>query len=771
MATGLHVLWCAAWLSAAQPGDVLPCGEPLFPARQFDLPQDPRGVAAADFDHDGNADLAVAHLSSFSILQGGGDGTFGDPVETPMATIPAGGRPLASADLNGDGNADLAIAVSTGYVVVLLGDGAGSFSTGRYPAGPLPSSIAIDDLDDDGDPDIAVVSLFEGSVGILLNQGDGTFIGLTAAPPVVSPRFIAIAEFNGDRNADLAVASTAADAVSILLGHGDGTFDPPLMLETADGPVMVVAGDLDGDGDDDLAVAGAEPAIFVHLGDGSGGFAPPATYGAGSLAKFLAGVDLDDDGDVDLVEISEECVMFGVQHCVGVLENQGDATFSAAVSHAVGQGPAAAVIMDLTGDGHADLAVARDGEVFSGPSLTVLRGRGDATFETAVIPDLVTSYNLTVADLDQDGNVDLASSNWAVVVRLGNGDGTFTAATSYPGGMGAGYVAVADINGDGILDLGVSSENLNHGIFLLYGTGDGSFQVWGSPFTYGEGRDVALADFDGDSDVDLAMTSLGPFPPHLSLFFNDGTGNWSYTPAVEYQIGDCPAEMAEGDLDGDGDVDLAIIDICNAELWLVFNDGDGGFSPTSQFELVSGFNYDLTLGDLDLDGWLDVVATVLVGDEPQLAVLLSQGGGVLADPVFISAGSGGTVAIGDVDRDGLPDLVTGALSILRGTGEGAFGPPSTFAGFVGRAVGLLDVDHDGDVDVASNHARLNLFVNNMCPLGDLDGDGAVAVVDFLLLLAAWGPCPDPCPPRCDADLDGDCAVGVGDFLTLLAHWG
>ena len=56
-------------------------------------------------------------------------------------------------------------------------------------------------------------------------------------------------------------------------------------------------------------------------------------------------------------------------------------------------------------------------------------------------------------------------------------------------------------------------------------------------------------------------------------------------------------------------------------------------------------------------------------------------------------------------------------------------------------------------------------------LGDLDGDGHVTVNDFLLLLAAWGPCPAPCPPSCPGDLDGDCAVGVLDFLLLLAEWG
>ncbi len=55
--------------------------------------------------------------------------------------------------------------------------------------------------------------------------------------------------------------------------------------------------------------------------------------------------------------------------------------------------------------------------------------------------------------------------------------------------------------------------------------------------------------------------------------------------------------------------------------------------------------------------------------------------------------------------------------------------------------------------------------------GDLDGDGVVGIIDFLELLASWGPCAEPCPPSCPADLDGDCTVGITDFLLLLANWG
>ncbi len=57
------------------------------------------------------------------------------------------------------------------------------------------------------------------------------------------------------------------------------------------------------------------------------------------------------------------------------------------------------------------------------------------------------------------------------------------------------------------------------------------------------------------------------------------------------------------------------------------------------------------------------------------------------------------------------------------------------------------------------------------PPGDLDGDCQVGIKDFLMLLALWGPCPNPCPPSCVGDLDGDCTVGIIDFLMLLANWG
>ncbi|MHC4429704.1 MAG: hypothetical protein ACYS0D_14045, partial [Planctomycetota bacterium] len=118
-----------------------------------------------------------------------------------------------------------------------------------------------------------------------------------------------------------------------------------------------------------------------------------------------------------------------------------------------------------------------------------------------------------------------------------------------------------------------------------------------------------------------------------------------------------------------------------------------------------------------------------------------------------------------------------SISVLRNLGNATFAPQQQFStGFGPEQVVCADLDGAGgpDIVVANGGASfLSEFINcaEFSALGDLDGDGSVGITDFLLLLAAWGPCPDPCPPSCPADLDGDCVVGVTDFLVLLANWG
>lgn len=763
----------AAAIAPGAPGQALPCGDSLFPAQRFELPHKPRAMAAADFDRDGDADLAVLHskADSFSLLSGSGDGSFEVAVEHQL---PSQGRALAAADLDGDGDADLAITTygmppdgDGAAVLVLSGDGHGSFASAvAFPAGPFPSALAVGDLDGDGDPDIAATNeLSGGTVAILLNDGSGTFSEPISQLTLGSPTSIAIGEFNGDGHRDLAVANASADALSILLGNGDGTFSPATLVPTGGYPMATVVDDLDGDGHDDVAVtAFSGNEVYIHLGDGNGGFANPMTSLAGSNPGVLAAGDLDGDHDADLVVINGDygCVMFGYQFCVGVMRNLGAGTFEPFVAYPVGGRPAAVAIAELTGDGRADLAV---GTEDFGWGVTVLRGRGDATFEAAeVLSGEVKSFRLAVADLNEDGNSDLVGT---YVVRLGNGDGTFSPPIPHWPFVTS-DLAVADLTGDGIMDLALAPDQLWH-VVILQGVGDGSFVVQGNWVTAGECRDVIAADFDGDGDADLAVTAFHPLTPHLSLLFNDGAGN--FAELVQYQVGGSPGRIAGGDLDGDGDADLAISDVWNETVWLTFNNGLGAFSPPVGLDLVYSDTTDIAIGDLDLDGRLDLVVSLGVNLSNQLAVFFNQGGVLFADPVYLDAGLGGGVTVGDINRDGLPDFVMGSIAVMLGAGGGTFGPPSAYGGFAGGSVGLLDIDHDGDLDVASNGARANVFVNDMCPAADLDGDGAVGIVDFLLLLISWGPCPSPCPPYGSGDVDGDCSVGLSDFAALLAGWG
>jgi hypothetical protein len=183
------------------------------------------GIAAGDFNKDGNLDLAAANFgsNSVSLLRNKGKAFFYDDQEKDLAagTNPAG---IACADFNGDGIPDLVVANwGSNSISVFLGKGDGSFNARQdFPTGRNPLMIAVSDFSRDGHLDVAVTSIADEKVSILLGRGDGTF-GLKNDVSVdTDPIWIVAADLNGDEKPDLAVS--CEQAVDVLIGMGDGAF-------------------------------------------------------------------------------------------------------------------------------------------------------------------------------------------------------------------------------------------------------------------------------------------------------------------------------------------------------------------------------------------------------------------------------------------------------------------------------------------------------------------------------------------------------------------
>lgn len=321
-----------------------------------------RGLAAGDWDHDGDIDLAVANFSNSTVvkMENNGLGTFSTTGGT--ITGQSGASAVIALDWDGDGFLDLAVANHGSSSVEFLGnDGSGAFNSVDEIFGQSGAlALAAGDWNGDGDIDLAVANFSGNEVAILENDGAGTFADVEAIGGLFGADALAAGDWDGDGDLDLAVANRTGNSVVVLKNDGDGGFTGGTTIGVQSGATSLATGDWDNDGDLDLAVANSiagagEVAILQN--DGTGVFTDiAAVTGMTGTSAVVAG-DWDGDGDLDLA-VANSTAGAGE---VAILQNDGSSNFS--VDNTVGSqtGASGLVAGDWDGNNTLDLAVANSG--------------------------------------------------------------------------------------------------------------------------------------------------------------------------------------------------------------------------------------------------------------------------------------------------------------------------------------------------------------------------------------------------------------------------
>ena len=457
------------------------------------------GAVAGDVSGDGITDLACDMYESCRdcdpgygatgrTLFGNGDGTFRD-VGTGAV------RAFMIHDVDGDGVGDV-LGNLGGSLEVIAWRPDGSHRSSTLPlVGAV--AVAVGDLNGDGRPDMAAASN-QDFVMVMIGNGDLTFGSESDHLLNFSPTVVASGDLNGDGRPDLVALSENTnlggdgyEGPSILLDDGSGTLREVGSFNPGDGFQALALGDLNGDGRLDLATTYGGAAVL--MGDGAGGFGPLIQVTNTWVGNLAVG-DLNRDGQGDLVLLQS--------NGIAVLLGHGDGTFDPPSDYP-GVFPAAN-IADLNGDGVPDLALANP----NARAVSVMLGDGTGGFGPRADFDIgQASSNLSSADLNGDGNIDLVANNGWLSILLGDGHGGFVLTAQLPSG-GNSPVAIGDLNGDGAADVALPMGGSL--VKVLLGANDGTF---GAPITLGTAATrtswVGIADRNNDGRADLTVVSSG----------------------------------------------------------------------------------------------------------------------------------------------------------------------------------------------------------------------------------------------------------------------
>jgi len=693
-------------------------------------------VIAADLDEDGDLDLAVqGKNANVDILVNQGKGTFAPAV---FYDLGGGHKEMDAADLNGDGKTDLVFSMGGVGARVLLNKGDGTFAAAVEQALPsAPASLTIADLNGDARPDFVYVPSPEApslSLHVALNQGDGSFASPVKYSLPNEPDDVVVTDIDGDERPDIAVTYAGSVIFTLLFNQGDGTFarvDPDVGVAVS----RVFVADLNGDAKPDIVAGGVsvpgDPAS-VLMNQGERVFSAPAHYARLGDMAYDAwdphAIDVDGDGHVDLATMHRDGL--------SVALNQGDGTFGPTSTYFLSPDTSRGFWADVNSDGKPD-CVAN-----TYPGITVMPNDGAGHFGPAPLDALSTddAYALVAADFNGDARADLAAlrrHGAELSVMLAKADGSFAAPTHYDAGSfaapplvhgGRSFIA-ADVNGDKKPDLAmiysIELENQSHVSGVLdvrFNQGGG---VFSEPIRVGKSTwpmvSLAAADFNGDGKDDLALAfqdgevwSEVPKAARVSVLISKGDGAFS-----ERAMSSDPffrfADLAAGDLDGDGRAELVIAgNPVGGDLRVIYSLSNGEFGG-SRFIDVPGLTKDfsIVLADLSGDGRLDLgVSGKADDDSGAVDVLLSDRQGNLVDVVQRIAQIS-DIAAADLNGDGALDLFGAGspVNVLFNQGHGGFGEAVRYPAEAGPVV-AADFNGDCRVDLATGGAGVRVRLNH-----------------------------------------------------------
>jgi hypothetical protein len=448
-------------------------------------------------------------------------------------------------------------------------------------------------------------------------------------------------------------------------------------------PYSLAVGDFNKDGNPDIIAAGWGSEITINFGNGDGTFQSLSRVYAVAGARAVAVGDFNKDGNLDAAVLA-----LGNPGSVAIFLGDGAGNLTGPTYYTVGNQGAGGyyniAVASLHGGGKLDLVVTNG----SDSTVSVLLGNGDGTFRPQVAYSTGSSPTgsnpqwVAIADVNKDGHLDLvtADSGQGISVLLGKGNGTFQAPVFYSdvNGYSANGVAIADLNGDGNPDVVTAAQAGLVNVFL--GNGDGTFKP-AVGYSVPNATTIAIANLNGKQDLIVADYV------ESTTWVLLGNGDGTFKPGVAYATDQGDQGLAVADFNKDGKLDFAVGSDMGSFMTVALGNGDGTFRAGTNYGFVEGYGVDqIAAADFRNDGNLDIVEAD--PNNQELHVMLGSSHGVLGAPSTISVcGIPWWVATGDVNGDGKPDIVAiaggnsgcgvgnNSVAVLLGNGNGTFQAP------------------------------------------------------------------------------------------------